>query len=513
MFQSLKEKLAALRERLTSGSEKEPERPAEEPIAKEPQKPVFKKKKAAAKALAAPSERPQKDDRPEKQDVGGEERKTTEAPVSGPERIQAGGQIEKAGPDSPFASGILGWKLHESRLDGLLWELEVALLESDVALPAIDAIKKRVKKDLLDRRVKLGTDVAGVVEDALKDAITAVLTEPVPISSKHRKAPSRFEPPFFNEFIDKKPKPVVLMFVGINGTGKTTSIAKICFMLQKQGYSCVIGAGDTVEEATDAGIDTVQSAVAYTLAANVEALILTGTSAIDGTGNSLDNTLWGFLNSAANVLTGGAGHENYYLGAGDSVVEAANEGWDTVWSWVSTTLSANVEALALAGTEALDGTGNALDNTLTGNTAANVLDGAGGADVLAGGLGDDTYWFNWGDGQDMVQENDTTQGNSDTVLFGNTVDPIDLVLSRQGNDLQLALHDSTDRLTIQNWYSGAGYQAEVLQAGNGDQLLSSQVDDLIQAMATFCAQNGLTWDQAIDQRPQDVQTILAANWQ
>ena len=245
MFQSLKEKLAALRERLASGSEKEPERPAEEPIAKEPQKPVFKKKKAAAKALAAPSERPQKDDRPEKQDVGGEERKTTEAPVSGPERIQAGEQIEKAGPDSPFASGILGWKLHESRLDGLLWELEVALLESDVALPAIDAIKKRVKKDLLDRRVKLGTDVAGVVEDALKDAITAVLTEPVPISSKHRKAPSRFEPPFFNEFIDKKPKPVVLMFVGINGTGKTTSIAKICFMLQKQGYSCVIGAGDT----------------------------------------------------------------------------------------------------------------------------------------------------------------------------------------------------------------------------------------------------------------------------
>jgi fused signal recognition particle receptor len=83
------------------------------------------------------------------------------------------------------------------------------------------------------------------VEDALKDAITAVLTGPVPISSKQRRAPSRFEPPFFNEFIDKKPKPVVLMFVGINGTGKTTSIAKICFMLQKQGYTCVIGAGDT----------------------------------------------------------------------------------------------------------------------------------------------------------------------------------------------------------------------------------------------------------------------------
>jgi fused signal recognition particle receptor len=245
MFQSLKEKLAALRERLTSGSENEPERPVEEPVAKEPPRPVIKKKKAAAKALAAPSERPQKDDRPEKQQAMAGEPGKREISTPAQETEMAGGQIEKAGPESPFASGILGWKLHESRLDGLLWELEVALLESDVALPAIDAIKKRVKKDLLDRKVKLGTDVAGVVEDALKDAITAVLTEPVPISTKHRKAPSRFEPPFFNEFVDKKPKPVVLMFVGINGTGKTTSIAKICFMLQKQGYSCVIGAGDT----------------------------------------------------------------------------------------------------------------------------------------------------------------------------------------------------------------------------------------------------------------------------
>lgn len=51
-------------------------------------------------------------------------------------------------------------------------------------------------------------------------------------------------------------------------------------------------------------------------------------------------------------------------------------------------------------------------------------------------------------------------------------------------------------------------------AGNGQTLLSTQVDQLIQAMASFSLQTGLTWDQAIDQRPQDVQTVLAANgWQ
>ena len=246
MFQSLKEKLAALRERLSSGSEKEPERPVPEPVVKEPPKPVIKKKKAAAKALAAPSELPPEKERATEPPAARERPEMKEPPgPSGDEAAKAGGQTEKVGSESPFATSIFGWKLNESRLDGILWDLEVALLESDVALPAIDAIKKRVKKDIMDRRVKLGTDVAGVVEDALKDAITAVLTEHVPISSKHRKAPSRFEPPFFNEFIDKKPKPVVLMFVGINGTGKTTSIAKICFMLQKQGYTCVIGAGDT----------------------------------------------------------------------------------------------------------------------------------------------------------------------------------------------------------------------------------------------------------------------------
>jgi fused signal recognition particle receptor len=247
MFQSLKDKLAALRDRLTSTPEKQEERPeAPTPPPKEPSRPVVKKKKAAAKAMAAPAA-PQAPKRPiedrsneDAQEVLGDE---ADAP-SGTEPA-ASMDDEKADDESPFSSGIFGWKLRESRLDPLLWDLEVALLESDVALPAIDAIKKRVKKDLLDRRVKIGMEVAGVVEDALKDAMTSVLTDPVNLSPKLRKSPSRFEPPFFNEFIDKKPKPVVLMFVGINGTGKTTSIAKVCFMLQKQGYTCVIGAGDT----------------------------------------------------------------------------------------------------------------------------------------------------------------------------------------------------------------------------------------------------------------------------
>ncbi len=55
-------------------------------------------------------------------------------------------------------------------------------------------------------------------------------------------------------------------------------------------------------------------------------------------------------------------------------------------------------------------------------------------------------------------------------------------------------------------------QLEDLQAGNGQHLINTQVDQLIQAMASFSQQSGLSWDQAIDQRPQEVQAVLAASW-
>ena len=69
-------------------------------------------------------------------------------------------------------------------------------------------------------------------------------------------------------------------------------------------------------------------------------------------------------------------------------------------------------------------------------------------------------------------------------------------------------------MTIQNWFSApATAQVETIQAGNGQTLLSTQVDQLIQAMAGFTQQTGLTWDQGIAQKPEEVQTVLAASWQ
>ena len=89
------------------------------------------------------------------------------------------------------------------------------------------------------------------------------------------------------------------------------------------------------------------------------------------------------------MLTGGAGDDTYVVGTGDTVVEAANAGIDLVQSSVSWTLGANIENLTLIGTEAIDGTGNSLNNILTGNSAANVLTGGAGNDTLDGGAGAD----------------------------------------------------------------------------------------------------------------------------
>ncbi len=73
---------------------------------------------------------------------------------------------------------------------------------------------------------------------------------------------------------------------------------------------------------------------------------------------------------------------------------------------------------------------------------------------------------------------------------------------------------STDRVTVKEWYSNpAVAQVEVIQAGNGQVLVHTQVEQLIQAMAGFAQQTGLSWEQAIAQRPDEVHQMLAASWQ
>jgi fused signal recognition particle receptor len=119
--------------------------------------------------------------------------------------------------------------INEEKLDELLWELEVGLLESDVAYSVIESIKNDIKNELKNTYIDK-SKVSEVVENVLRNAIAHVLKA------------SELD---FMDFIKKKKKPVVIMFVGVNGSGKTLSIAKIATLLKKQGISSVMAAGDT----------------------------------------------------------------------------------------------------------------------------------------------------------------------------------------------------------------------------------------------------------------------------
>lgn len=124
----------------------------------------------------------------------------------------------------------------------------------------------------------------------------------------------------------------------------------------------------------------------------------------------------------ADTLQGLSGNDTYIVdNTGDRIFEAVNAGIDTVQSSVTYTLAANLEKLVLTGTNAINGTGNALANVLTGNGAANTLAGGDGADllegkagndILTGGLGADAFLFNKaGQGIDLVRDFSRAQGD------------------------------------------------------------------------------------------------------
>ncbi|PQP03831.1 mannuronan epimerase [Pseudomonas frederiksbergensis] len=143
-------------------------------------------------------------------------------------------------------------------------------------------------------------------------------------------------------------------------------------------------------------IDTVQASVSWTLGANLENLVLTGVSGINGTGNEQHNFITGnaannLLNGAAggDSMSGGDGSDTYYVdNADDAVIEtnsdAASGGIDSVHSSLAAyTLGNNVERLYIDSPGAANGTGNALDNTLFAGAGNNVLDGREGNDTVS----------------------------------------------------------------------------------------------------------------------------------
>ena len=187
--------------------------------------------------------------------------------------------------------------------------------------------------------------------------------------------------------------------------------------------------GEAVEVAGQ-GIDTVRSAVSYSLGANLENLSLLGTGRLSGFGNGLVNTLTG--NSAANtlgggggvdVLRGGLGNDTYIVDAQGEPLEFAGQGTDMVRSVVSYRLDGNLENLTLLRGGNLQGFGNGRDNYLTGNSGDNRLSGGAGRDTLQGGLGNDAFLFtaplSGATNVDVIR--DMNERGNDTIFLDNAV--------------------------------------------------------------------------------------------
>ncbi len=246
-------------------------------------------------------------------------------------------------------------------------------------------------------------------------------------------------------------------------------------------YYHVENSGDWAIERPGEGRDLVHAWVNFTLGADIEYLALgAGAGAINGVGNALDNWIGG--NESANLLYGGGGGDTMEGGAGDDyyhvensgdwAIERPGEGRDLVHSWVSFTLGAEIEYLALgAGAGAIHGIGNALDNWIGGNESANYLYGGGGADGMEGGAGDDYYQVE--NSGDWVFERPGEGRDTVHAWVGFTLGPeIEVLALGAGAG---AIHGIGNALD--NWIGGNESANNLYGGGGGDTMEGGAGDD------------------------------------
>lgn len=133
--------------------------------------------------------------------------------------------------EGAFTDGLLGSRLKEATLEDTLDDVEIALLQSDVALPVVERIRKDLRRELAGRKLRWGADAEAAIKASCEETVRRILARP----------------PFdlVAAIRAHTPGPYVILFVGVNGAGKTTTIAKLAHWLRGQQLGVVIAAGDT----------------------------------------------------------------------------------------------------------------------------------------------------------------------------------------------------------------------------------------------------------------------------
>ena len=144
---------------------------------------------------------------------------------------------EDVSADGEAKGGIFSFvrekTIQEKHVEDILFELEMELLQGDVAMEVATEVVENVKENLVGKKIKRSNDITEYTYYALKDAVEEIIS--IPGKS-------------MTEMIEEKKaqgEPLVVMFVGINGTGKTTTIGKLANYYLKKGYTPVIAASDT----------------------------------------------------------------------------------------------------------------------------------------------------------------------------------------------------------------------------------------------------------------------------
>lgn len=212
-------------------------------------------------------------------------------------------------------------------------------------------------------------------------------------------------------------------------------------------------------------------------------------------------------------LYGGEGNDSLYGGEDDDILYG-EEGNDSLEGG-----NGNDALIGGTGDDSLygengddrlyGGTGN---DILSGDAGDDTLTGGAGNDTLIGGYGNDTYIFGCGYGQDTITESDPTEGNLDTVRFGEDIRKEDIRFSRSGNNLLVSILGTQDSIQVKDQFGNEACRVECFQAGDGSFVDYTKLDLMIQAMASFEDTTGMMWEQAVENRNETAENLISQWW-
>jgi len=180
-------------------------------------------------------EEPKEEEKVEEESKEEEKVEEVEEKVEEPKEEE---EIEEEKPKKGFLSKITGAltevKVSDDKFNDLFEDLEVELLQNNIAYAIVDKIKETLAEKIVNKPMKK-KELDETLKTTLHDLLLEVLEEPNELD--------------IEALLRDKEKPIVVLFVGVNGTGKTTSLAKVSNLLLNKGHSCIFAASDTFRAA------------------------------------------------------------------------------------------------------------------------------------------------------------------------------------------------------------------------------------------------------------------------